>query len=319
MNKDKLIALFEKYNIPYALFGKNIKLGYIGLCCPFCGDDNNFHLGINPEKNFFACWRNNEHKGNLVKLFIKLLGFTEKEVKILLSSYDFSIDFTRDMCYNKELVKGKTELIMPTNFYKITNDNVATKPFYNYLVKRKFNNIDNLINQYNIKCCLSGKWQNRIIFPLYFNNQLVTWVGRSIESNPYLRYRDLAKEDSVRYAKHCLFNFDKLRGGKLLFICEGIIDALKIDFYTPEDIHATCIFTTSMRNEQISLLSKINELYEKVIVLLDQGVEYQSIVLSDKLSFMSNVFLKLFTFNGKKDAGELNQEEIVNYITTEFK
>jgi len=73
-----------------------------------------------------------------------------------------------------------------------------------------------------------------------------------------------------------------------------------------------------MRTEQISLLAQINQLYDKVIVLLDTGVEYQSITLSDKLSFMPNVLLKLFMFKGKKDAGELTQEEVMDYISKEF-
>ena len=104
MNKDNIVEILKAYNIPYALTGKNVSKGYIGLNCPFCGDDDNFHLGINPEKNFFACWRNNEHRGNIVKLFMEVLGFTEKEVKLLLSSYDFSVDFSDKICYNKEKV-----------------------------------------------------------------------------------------------------------------------------------------------------------------------------------------------------------------------
>ena len=71
MNKDNIVEILKAYNIPYALTGKNVSKGYIGLNCPFCDDDDNFHLGINPEKNFFACWRNNEHRGNIVKLFMK--------------------------------------------------------------------------------------------------------------------------------------------------------------------------------------------------------------------------------------------------------
>ena len=47
-------------------------------------------------------------------------------------------------------------------------------------------------------------------------------------------------------------------------------------------------------------------------------MEYQSITLSDKLSFMPNVLLKLFMFKGKKDAGELTQEEVMDYISKEF-
>ena len=318
MNKDNIVEILKAYNIPYALTGKNVSKGYIGLNCPFCGDDDNFHLGINPEKNFFACWRNNEHRGNIVKLFMEVLGFTEKEVKLLLSSYDFSVDFSDKICYNKEKVVGKKEIIMPENFHKISYSDIATRPFYHYLINRGFSDIDKMVDMYDIRCCISGEWQNRIIFPIYNNNQLVTWVGRSIESNPYLRYMDLAKEESVQYAKHCLYNLDNLKGGKILFICEGIFDALKIDFYTPKSIQATCIFTTSMRTEQISLLAQINQLYDKVIVLLDTGVEYQSITLSDKLSFMPNVLLKLFMFKGKKDAGELTQEEVMDYISKEF-
>jgi len=315
--KDKIIKLLEEYGIDYATAGKNIsKEAVAGINCPFCEDDEGKHLGI--MEKYYSCWRNPSHKGNIPYLFSKLLGVSITEAKLLFEKNyvedDFLLDNYQKIWYNigtnlEEVKLGCVQKLELDSKFKMVDQSIMGRIFWNYLKGRGFDNIQRLVQKYDIHYCIRGDWAYRVIFPLYMEGKLMSWIGRSVDKNVYLRYMDLSKEESVRHPKFCLYNYDNLLGGRRLYITEGIMDALKLDFYGAKDVNATAIFTTSMRDEQVALLMKKAMLYDRVILMLDKETEIQAMSLLDKLSFIKNVSWCATPF-GRKDAGELTKEEV---------
>ncbi len=302
--QNKILSVLEYFKIPYVTTGKNLgRKAIAGLNCPFCGDDDGYHLGI-LNSGYYSCWRNNKHRGNIYYL----LSYITKQPISMIEDLLLDID-VKPVQQQKKILGGVSRLSFPESFIDIKND-YKTALFYNYLRNRGFDDVDSLCRRYSIKCAIGGEWDNRVIFPIYLYNELMSWVGRSIASNPYLRYKDLSIMDSVRHVKFCLWNYDKLvRGGKLI-ITEGIFDAMKIDFYT--NIPATCVFTTSIRQEQIQLLKELK--LKKIRVLFDNNAELQSMNVADTLSLYCPDVRYIFLPEGIKDAGEMSKNNIIKFI-----
>ena len=104
------------------------------------------------------------------------------------------------------------------------------------------------------------------------------------------------------------------RGGKRLFVCEGPLDVLKLEYFFPdEDYRATCFFTTSMQSEQIYLLNLLSKKFDEVILLLDKGVESQMLMLRRELGFIRNIKFQYLPEN-VSDPGEMNEHQVRSLI-----
>ena len=306
----KIEEILKEYNIDYVTGGKNVSKNNIGINCPFCGDDDSYHLGIFPSGAYY-CWREPSHKGYITSLLSYLLNISLKDAQLLVgkkpSPYKEEVRTT--ICGGKEFIE------LPENFRKIEN-NMVTGVFYKYLTGRGFDRVEELIERYNIKCCISGKWIDRVIIPLYMNRKLMSWVGRSVLPNAFMRYRDLEVLDSVRHPKYCLFDYDALLGGDRLYVFEGMFDAMKLYWNSSDGISSTCLFTLNITDEQVKLLLRVSEKYRKVILLLDQGAELQAMKLLSKLSFLPNLSVQFIPdeFKNGKDVGDMNKDEIQKLI-----
>lgn len=311
--KETIKKILLSNKISFAEHGKNIgKKALLAIDCPFCGDDNGKHLGI--MDGYYTCWRNANHRGNLPYLFSILLGISLTEAKLLLQEKSFIddnlLDNLNEICYTNNIedkkLGGVDKLIMPKEFHDIKSSGLS-KPYYNYLWNRGFDDVPKLVEKYDLKYTLTGRYAFRIIIPIYQDGELMSWQGRAINPDAQLRYKDLKVEDSVRHVKFCLYNYDNLMGGKALFITEGVFDALKLDFYG-QRINATCIFTTSIRDEQIALLLQVAHKYEKVFIMLDREAESQALSLLDKLSFIKNI--EWYSSLVADDPGSMSKEQI---------
>ena len=315
MIENKIIELLEQYNIPYIKSGKNVgKKAIAGVHCPFCGDDFGYHVGILKYKNYYyyKCWKNSSHKGSIDKLFSVLLSKSIDECKNLLTlDLNNVILYTENEEEEKKLGGVQNLEFLPE--FKPINGKGIYSIFQEYLKRRGFNNVEETKNRFNLKCCISGLWAYRLIIPIYFEHKLVSWSGRSINEN-LLRYKDLSINESVRHVKYNLFDYDYINNSitNKLYVCEGQFDAMKLSLYSKNN--ATCIFTTSIRQEQIELLYKLSLKYKELILILDKNAEVQSMLLMKELSFMKNLKFQYLPI-GIKDAGELTKEQIteLNY------
>jgi hypothetical protein len=166
-------------------------------------------------------------------------------------------------------------------------------------------------------------WNQRIIFPIYMDEKLLCWTGRSIRPDAELRYLSLSHKSkdkskgqvAVRNIKDTLWNYDDLikQGGKRLYLVEGPFDALKLDFYAkPYNIRATCLFNNQISDAQAGWIAKLSKKFEDVRILFDTGAMTEALRMQIKISGLISGFDTLP--NGVKDPGDLNKEQIYSLI-----
>lgn len=315
--------IFSQYNIEYAESGKNISKGWIGVNCPFCEEDEGFHLGINEKSGYWSCWKNSKHRGKgYYNLFRKLLKCSEQQLRLLCEDKKLLIEdefnSIKDKLNSKDIIKeNKIQLLnFFPEFLEIKNKG-GTKRFWDYLIERGFDNPEIIISNYHLLCCLINEYKFRIIMPIYKNSKLVTWTSRSIYKNAKLRYLSHAKELSVLNIKDTLFDYDYINGGgEVLFITEGPFDAMKMHYLFPSFVYkVTCLYTKSITNSQEVLLYNIAAKYDKIILLLDKNELSQSLFLMNILSFIPNFKTMIFPFEDIKDPGELTSKHMNELLT----
>lgn len=324
MNNNKVIRFLEEYNIPYRTSGRNVKKGNLNINCIWCPHDDGFHMGIIPESGVYGCWRDRRHRGrSFAKLIKALINCSWEEAnrlaggKTTLEEGDDLLSLVDRMFEEdkQEPLGGATHLALLKEFKEIENQGTL-KPYYKYLQSRGFSSITRLLNKYDILCCQYGEWKQRLIFPIYYQGSLVTWVGRSLYSGATILYKDLEIKKSVRHAKYCLWNFDSLLiGGKVLMIGEGFFDALKLDYYSPKGFRATCLLTKTMTLEQMYLLRELAPLYDELWLVLDRDAQAQAMDMASELFFFENLKVKNLP-ESIDDPGEMSEEDVLDFAQT---
>jgi hypothetical protein len=247
------VRLLNDNNISYKLEVDN----WVQINCPVCRHQGSrgFKGGFNLAGNYFNCW--NCGSSSIEKVISELLHISFYEAKKVLEEY--STDTIIRNKLNRKVSKGKN-IQLPGN--EIIKDSKA----WNYLLKRRFD-LQYLIDTYKIKDGgLTGDWSFRIIIPIFINNRIVSYQGRSIFSKEkckeldILRYKTLNISDSIINAKYTFYGLDDCKSDWIVLV-EGPFDRWRLG---PNNILST--LGTSASEQQIILLA---ERYKKVIFLFD--------------------------------------------------
>lgn len=196
-----LLTLLNEYGIPYIENGKNVSDGWVGLKCPFCGDQS-FHLGYSLDENYFSCWRCGSHPK--VITLSKLCGITETEAKGLIRKYKMTSVVTEKV--SKKIIPQRTEIKYPPSTGSISSLHK------NYLIKRGFDP-DEIEKVWNIKG--TGPYSRldfidykfRIVIPYLWNGKVVSFTARDVTGKAELRYitcpqkYELTEHKSILYGK----------------------------------------------------------------------------------------------------------------------
>ena len=312
--------------IEYRKSGENVAKGNVNINCPFCDHDDKFHMGIHPKKLVFGCWRSSEHKDRKIERLVqKLLNCSKDYAKLIVrGNKETTIDSNIDLVtyISQKLFKAdkyttddnKAHIGHDLSEFKAFKTIKSDTVYYNYLKSRGFDTVSLLIDKYNLKFSATGKWAGRIIFPVYINNRLVTWQGRDITGKSFLRYKDLSKDKSLIHLKACIYNYDNLKGGDILYICEGVFDALKVDYYTNSDVNATCVFTKTVTDEQYKLLFNKVKSYNEVRILFDQGTIKDANLVKGQIKTFNSNSKVVYLSTHIKDAGDMTPEQIRRYL-----
>lgn len=326
-----VVRFFQQRGIKYIEKGVNVKRDEVNISCPFCNSSRNpdpsYHLGVIPSLGYWSCWRNKKHRGKrLHRLIMKLLNIGYHEacqilgIKKVWLQEDVFDHFAKNpvSIFNSEVIEQEVseKLALLEEFKPFTGFN-SSKIFLNYLVTRGFpqSMVNDLVHEYSMHYCYSGKWQNRVILPIFLDGELVTWTGRSIAEHAELRYRSLSeKEGALISIKDTVFNFDALMDvyGKVLFVGEGPFDAIKVDFYGKEhNVRSTCLFSKNLRLPQAVLLGELSFAFDKVVFLLDSTELDTSLEAEGLLAFVDEGKVDIGVLpEGKKDPGELNRRQV---------
>lgn len=229
-----------------------IRKGWVNIQCPFCGDTDK-HLGL--QNHTATCWRCG--KQSIYQVIKKLGG----DPSIVLYSGIYTISEYQ----NNSIVYNKKDLILPGD---IKYNKIAKQ----YIENRNFD-IDELIRDYKIQFTnadnglyksvngSSINYKFRIMIPIFYNNKLVSWTGRSYV-NDSVRYLSLSIEDEIISHKTILYNECDTRN---VIVVEGLFDAIRIGR------GAVCTFGTAYTKSQVLELTK----YNRVFILFDNEIVAQ--------------------------------------------
>lgn len=283
----------QSNNIEFAEHGHGSTRGNLAIHCPFCGaDDEGLHMSIATNGAGWRCWRRpQEHYGRSpVALVAQLLGCSIEQARGALGySTTLPANFlqsVKSILAPAEYQETRDKLEMPAEFTPIRYTKPTARPFINYMLNRGFDRhaIERATDHYDIYYCTSGPFRYRIIFAVYYRNELVTWTGRSIMRDAALRYRALSADP----AKAALCGLPRARGpansfllwfddlmeedADTIVLCEGPFDALKVRVLGEAyGITATCIFTTTPTIDQVEHLHELLPRFKRRVLLLDPG------------------------------------------------
>lgn len=269
----------------------------VNVNCPYCDTKStSFNLGFNPAGNYYHCWKS-KHNYPIRQVLSTLLNVSESSIDNILIDYQGA---------GETLSEKKTSNIkyleLPTNTF--------TKAERKYLKSRDFDP-KYLYKKYHVVGGgIDGDWKFRIIIPVYYQGQLLSWTGRSILSKEKLkqleipRYKNLSIEKSVKNIKELFFNIDNCKSDTVV-LTEGAFDVLRFDG------NAICSMGTELTESQINLLASR---FRKIFILFDNEPEAQEKARKFGLQ-LSSIGIDIEIVNayedfGKNDMGECSREEI---------
>lgn len=305
------VSFCERYGISYVERGPNVARNRINIACPFCGDDPSHHLGLDKESGRWACWRNGAHRSKRPeRLVARLLNVSITKAREITGSElarPDSIDGMRERLENLGVHKAARSTVVeyPEEFRLVTAKGRGAR-YLQYLHGRGITPASKVSRYYDLQFAGSGEWAYRLIFPLALpDGTLVGWTGRAIGSAE-IRYKTYPPGGEVG----TLFNIERCQGGRVLIISEGPVDALNLDWYGKDyNVNSTALLTTSATDRQLSIIYKVAQLYDKVVVLLDAGANQQAHRLYGQLRPIDAKLGRLPT--GIKDPGELTNKAVV--------
>lgn len=329
MRAFKWRGLLEEQRVPHIDRGPNVKRGELNIRCPFCGSaDPSFHMGLNLETGYWACWRNNNHRGKsplrLIMALLQVPYWKAREVAGLSADFVDPEGFTaiaarilgRDGLMTSEKAPPARFLDLPRDFEYIEQSGPGYRHFSYLRDARGFGTFTGQVARRYELCCGGDVWRDRVIFPYFLDGHLVTWTGRSINGHP-IRYRDLEVNESLVAPKHTLYNHDViLQPALALVVVEGPMDTLKLDLFGKAyGVRAVGLSTNSMTDDQLFILTEVAEQFHRVIFMMDNASALgivDTMRMRAQVSHIKNSTITPVPF-GKKDAGELKPAEVCSW------
>jgi DNA primase len=174
-----------------------------------------------------------------------------------------------------------------------------------YLLKRNFDP-DLLERKYKIRGTnhIDGLWKFRIIIPIYFKNQLVSFTSRAIYEDMEPRYLTLAKNKERICHKNILYNYDncvKKHGKNSIILVEGLFDVMNLGDNT------VCTFGTSVTSYQLQLLSEFDSIF--IIFDPEEQAQKKALKLARNLAVLNKQVENLY-IKDIEDPGAMTEEQV---------
>lgn len=215
-----IIEVFQDHGVRVWRSGKNVSSGWIGLNCPFCGDDKN-HLGIRLKDLRCRCWRCGKH--SLVSVFSECLSVTKNEASKLIKDLDKNFDYDEPDEIDDTKRKNDFYIKLPPEA-----ETHFPKEHLDYLRNRDFPPL-RTIRQYRLRAVRHiGPYKFRIIIPIILNGRIISFTSRDITGLSGLRYK-AANKNIYPNPKHYIYNLDSVsHGAKNVILVEGPTDVWRL-------------------------------------------------------------------------------------------
>tara|TARA_Y100000310_G_C20698601_1_gene827584 strand:- start:2976 stop:4001 length:1026 start_codon:yes stop_codon:yes gene_type:complete len=331
INSFDILSYLNDVGVNYKESGKNIGKGSIGICCPLCGDDN-FHMGINLDKKFYNCWRCGDYdshgRGSLFGLIYLLEGLNKKsafrrimdysDVEVLNEYEDdvyASLEKVAERWEKRKLesvteIKRKSEVAIEGKYKLLSelNENLLSeKMFLSYVKKRNFN--INELSEWGVTAYVSGKFQGRLVFPIYQNSKIVNYTGRDVTGNAEAKYLNCSNDEAIVPMKELLFGSEYVKTDKdYLILVEGPMDVIRVGKGLA--VGSMGLILTEIQKETLYQLKP-----KRLLVMFDSGAWIEA----EKIKMELGVFIDNITvivLPDKKDPADLEKHEMKSIINS---
>ena len=246
-----VIPFLRDNGIAYYEDGENVQRGWVGVRCPFCYDHSN-HGGFNLSGGYFNCWRCGGH--SVVDYVKAVLHLHYDDAQTIVDEYSTRTTLLHHL--NEKKIARAAKVDLPGE--------PLGKFHRKYLQVRGFDP-DFIESKYLVKGTGPvGKWKLRIMIPLIFHGNTVSYTGRDITGGKQLRYKTLGVENSVVNPKYILYGFDDCKEDSIVVV-EGPFDVWRMG-----DGYCSGLGTT-LTDQQLRLLSS----FKTVAFLFDAEPEAQ--------------------------------------------
>lgn len=299
----------------------------VAVHCPLCGDaDASKHLAISLRGRGWRCFRNANHKGrSRAKLIQLLLRCTWEQaqryagIEPAPSARDEDVFAALSGFLGVSAARPPKQLSFPTEFKPLARRSISGEPFRNYMIDRGMDEdeVEWIIENYDLHYAVKGRWRNRIIIPIYDRyKKLTTWTARSIRADDQLRYKTLKvhPEDEYDEGPFALAPPGSLLLGlpllwtcpnpRVLVPCEGPFDGMRVSAAGwSRGVYGTCLFGLQLSEAQVELLQELAERFPRRRLLLDNDAKLVAFSMVQRLEGLRCKAVSLP--GGVKDPGAL--------------
>lgn len=280
------IEFCQDHDIEYWTEGENVQIGWINIQCPFCDDHSN-HGGINPYRAYYNCWRCDWHP--LDRLIQELLNVSFSEVKAILK--DYTSNKVKEGLKKKRQKSNLSHVSLPAG----TSD--IQEKHRKYLRKRNFDP-DEIVRKWDVKGTSHlGDFKWRIIIPIYYKGQIVSYTSRDITDKQEPRYKTAVPEQEVIFHKDILYGLS--HSYQKGIIVEGPMDVWRMRENT------VSTFGTQFSLKQIKLIA---DSFSEVFILFDPDAYDKAEKLGRELAIVG-CKSTVISHDLGCDPGDLSQED----------
>lgn len=282
----------EDMRVPVVTKGSTVTRGWIGVNCPYCGDDH-FHMGYNSKNRIFSCFRCGVKP--FMKTLVLLTGKSRQEIDAALPNY-----FIFEQESQKKDARPK-ELCLPREFNRIS------RRHKDYLTSRRFDwrvleDIWGILGTED-----EGEYANRIVIPIFYKRKMVSFTCRDITGQSKIKSMICPRHEEVIPSRNLLHGWDLVKGNSVI-VTEGPFDTFR---FGPGAVDTQGIQFTDSQIELLGAFKNIFICFDSI--LNDNGRETerkaqeQAEKLADSLSINSNVWI-IDQF--KKDPADMSDRQI---------
>lgn len=288
-----IIQLYQDYDVDFRTEGhKHSRSGWVNTSCPYCEGNPGYHLGFDTQSNYYYCWRCGWHP--TIPTISTLIKVDEWEIKKWIGKYGLLVpNIIKDANVKVRMKAHK----MPSNVGPLS------KLHEKYLNSRDFD-IDKIISTWSIigtgpiSTLDKIDYSYRIVAPIIWNNQEVSFQTRDITNKSKLKYKACPMDRELIHHKHILYG--KQEKWKDTGVCvEGITDVWR---FGPI---AFATFGIKYTAKQLKVMSKS---FKRIAVIFDdepQAIIQAKILVAD-LKFRG---IDAWHVKIKGDPGSMDQTE----------
>lgn len=221
-------------------------------------------MGFHTHESFFNCYRCGY--STIWDVVSRLTRENPREVILRYSNGDAGGKKHRRSLRGQ----GPTLLSMPLGCSDIRAGAEA------YLSGRNFD-VDNLVEEWGLRMAPhTGNYKFRIIAPIFYNHQMVSFQGRDYTGKSELKYKACPIPMEIRHHKDILYGLDKCKGDSIV-ITEGITDVWRLG------PGAVCTFGIKFKAAQVQEIARRG--FRRIHILFDweEFAYYQAVRLASML------------------------------------